>query len=86
VEFVSLNPKPLLVNSFVPLYIFLDDLIWLLTTINTNLYQDLVDSMHSDEGSAENVGRRIVLSSSFIGGPHDMRHWYMDAMALGVKV
>ena len=38
--------------------------------------------MHSGEGSAKNVGRRTVLSSSFIGGPRDMRPRYMDAMAL----
>jgi ATP-dependent DNA helicase PIF1 len=28
------------------------------------------------------VGQRIVLSASFIGGPHDMRRRYMDAMTL----
>jgi hypothetical protein len=31
---------------------------------------------------AEKVGKRIVLSASFIGGPRDMRRRYMDAMAL----
>ena len=51
-------------------------------TLRADLYQGPVDSMHSGEGSAENVGRRTVLSSSFIGGPHDMRRRYMDAMAL----
>jgi hypothetical protein len=30
----------------------------------------------------EKVGKRTVLSSSFIGGPRDMRRRYMDAMAL----
>jgi hypothetical protein len=42
-------------------------------TLRDDLYQGLVDSMHSGEGSAKNVGRRTVLSSSFIGGPRDMR-------------
>lgn len=28
------------------------------------------------------VGRRIIFPASFIGGPRDMRHWYLDAMAL----
>ena len=42
-------------------------------TLRADLYQGLVDSMHLGEGSAENVGRRTVLSSSFIGGPRDMR-------------
>jgi hypothetical protein len=31
---------------------------------------------------AEKVGKRTVLSASFIGGPRDMRRRYMDAMAL----
>jgi hypothetical protein len=31
---------------------------------------------------AEKVGKRTVLSTSFIGGPRDMRCRYMDAMAL----
>jgi hypothetical protein len=30
---------------------------------------------------AEKVGKRTVLSTSFIGGPRDMRRPYMDAMA-----
>jgi len=51
-------------------------------TLRVDLYQGLVDNMHSGERSVENVRRCTVLSSSFIGGPHDMRHWYMDAMAL----
>ena len=28
------------------------------------------------------VGRRIILPASFIGGPRDMRHRYLDAVAL----
>jgi hypothetical protein len=31
---------------------------------------------------AEKVDKRTVLSTSFIGGPRDMRRRYMDAMAL----
>jgi hypothetical protein len=41
-----------------------------------------VDSLHAGEGRAEVVGKRTVMPSSFIGGPHDMRRRYMDAMAL----
>jgi hypothetical protein len=51
-------------------------------TLRADMYQGLVDSMHSSEGFAENVRRRTVLSSSFIGGPRDMRCQYMDAMTL----
>jgi hypothetical protein len=42
-------------------------------TLMADLYQGLVDSMHSSEGSAENVRRRTILSSPFIRGPYDMR-------------
>ena len=42
----------------------------------------MVDSLHVGEGRVEAVGKRIVMPSSFIGGPRDMRHRYMDAMAL----
>jgi hypothetical protein len=31
---------------------------------------------------AEKVGKQIVLSTSFIGGPRDMKRRYMDVMAL----
>jgi hypothetical protein len=41
-----------------------------------------VDSLQAGEGRAATVGKRTVLSSSFIGGPRDMRRRYMDAMAL----
>ncbi|KAL6639554.1 hypothetical protein ACP70R_023284 [Stipagrostis hirtigluma subsp. patula] len=42
----------------------------------------LMDSLHVGEGRACAVGKRTVLSTSFIGGPRDMRRRYMDAMAL----
>jgi hypothetical protein len=50
--------------------------------IRADLYQGLVDSLHADEGRAEAAGKRTVMPSSFIGGPHEMRRRYMDAMAL----
>jgi hypothetical protein len=50
--------------------------------IRADLYQGLVDSLHAGEGRAEAVGKRTMMPSSFIGGPCDMRHRYMDAMAL----
>jgi hypothetical protein len=37
--------------------------------IRADLYQGLVDSLHAGEGRAEAVGKRTVLSTSFIGGP-----------------
>jgi hypothetical protein len=50
--------------------------------IRADLYQGLVDSLHAGEGRVEAVGKRTMMPSSFIGGPHDMRKRYMDAMAL----
>ncbi|KAL5647573.1 hypothetical protein ACJX0J_041928, partial [Zea mays] len=49
--------------------------------LRADLYQGLVDSM-LDGDRAEKVGKRTMLSTSFIGGPRDMRRRYMDAMAL----
>ncbi|PWZ39015.1 Beta-adaptin-like protein C [Zea mays] len=50
--------------------------------LRADLYQGLVDSMFDGDIRAEKVGKRTVLSPSFIGGPRDMRRRYMDAMAL----
>jgi hypothetical protein len=41
-----------------------------------------MDSMSDGDIRAEKVGKRTVLLTSYIGGPRDMRHQYMDAMAL----
>jgi hypothetical protein len=48
--------------------------------LRADLYQGLVDIMLDGDIRAENVGKRTVLSTSFIGGPRDMRRRYMDAM------
>jgi hypothetical protein len=37
--------------------------------IRANLYQGLVDSLHTSEGRVEVVEKRTVMPSSFIGGP-----------------
>ncbi|XP_060962816.1 uncharacterized protein LOC115724117 isoform X1 [Cannabis sativa] len=50
--------------------------------IRTELYQGIVDTITLRERDASNVGKRIILPSSFIGGPRDMRKRYMEAMAL----
>jgi hypothetical protein len=41
-----------------------------------------VDSMLDGDIRADKVGKQTVLSTSFIGGPRDMRRRYMDAMDL----
>ncbi|XP_042968932.1 uncharacterized protein LOC122301587 [Carya illinoinensis] len=50
--------------------------------IRSELYQGIVDTITLGETDASNVGKRIILPSSFIGGPRDMRKRYMEAMAL----
>jgi hypothetical protein len=51
-------------------------------SVKGRLYQGLVDSMLDGDIRAEKVGKRTVMSTSFIGVPRDMRRRYMDAMAL----
>ncbi|XP_059663506.1 uncharacterized protein LOC132309192 [Cornus florida] len=50
--------------------------------IRTELYQRIVDSVVAGENRGNNVGKRVVLPSSFIGGPRDMQKRYYDAMCL----
>ncbi|KAG7951593.1 hypothetical protein I3843_12G015700 [Carya illinoinensis] len=50
--------------------------------IRSELYQGIVDTITLGETNASNVGKRIILPSSFIEGPRDMRKRYMEAMAL----
>ncbi|KAG7957667.1 hypothetical protein I3843_11G187300 [Carya illinoinensis] len=42
----------------------------------------VTDSLSVGETCASNIGKRIILPSSFIGGPRDMRKRYMEAMTL----
>ncbi|KAG7977774.1 hypothetical protein I3843_05G047700 [Carya illinoinensis] len=50
--------------------------------IQSELYQGIVDTITLGETDASNVGKQIILPSSFIGGPRDMQKRYMEAMAL----
>ncbi|XP_056685561.1 uncharacterized protein [Spinacia oleracea] len=50
--------------------------------IRADLYKGLEDSLHDGEHNTENVGRRTILPSSFVGSPRDMHQRYQDAMAL----
>jgi hypothetical protein len=50
--------------------------------LRVDLYKGLVDILHEGENGADKIRKRTVLSTSFIGSPREMRHRYMDAMAL----
>ncbi|XP_027177750.1 uncharacterized protein LOC113776901 [Coffea eugenioides] len=50
--------------------------------LRTEAYQGLLDVIAKGHTNGSDVGKRIILPASFIGGPRDMRRRYMDAMTL----
>ncbi|KAI5399296.1 hypothetical protein KIW84_064602 [Lathyrus oleraceus] len=50
--------------------------------IRSELYQGLHDALHVGETNAENIGKRTILPSSFIGSRRDMTQRYEDGMAI----
>jgi hypothetical protein len=50
--------------------------------IQSKVYQGIVDSILIGKTRASKIGRRIILPSSFIGGPRDMQKTYMESLAL----
>ncbi|KAI5390621.1 hypothetical protein KIW84_075788 [Lathyrus oleraceus] len=50
--------------------------------IRSELYQGLHDALHVGETNVENIGKRTILPSSFIGGRRDMTQRYEDGMAI----
>ncbi|KAI5422228.1 hypothetical protein KIW84_045624 [Lathyrus oleraceus] len=50
--------------------------------IHSELYQSLHDALHIGETNAENIGKRTILPSSFIGGRRDMTQRYEDGMTI----
>ncbi|KAI5419734.1 hypothetical protein KIW84_043772 [Lathyrus oleraceus] len=50
--------------------------------IRSELYQGLHDALHVGETNAENIGKRTILPSPFIGGRRDMTQRYEDGMAI----
>ncbi|KAJ9544141.1 hypothetical protein OSB04_023848 [Centaurea solstitialis] len=50
--------------------------------IRADLYQGVVDCVNAGEVQARRIGQRVVLPTSFSGGPRDMRRRYLDAMTL----
>ena len=51
------------------------------STLRAEMYQGAVDAIHTGDTS-NNIGRRIILPSSFTGGPRQMYQLYQDAMAI----
>src|SRR6266498_3278355 len=51
------------------------------STLRTELYQDAVDVIHTED-NANNIGQCIILPSSFAGEPCQMYQLYQDAIAI----
>ncbi|XP_048501440.1 uncharacterized protein LOC104885353 [Beta vulgaris subsp. vulgaris] len=51
-------------------------------TIRVELYQGILDCFEGGENSGANVGHRVILPPSFLGGPRDMKRCYLNAFAL----
>lgn len=51
-------------------------------TIRAELYQGIIDCFDGGEKSASNIGHRVILPPSFLGGPRDMKRRYLNALAL----
>nr|XP_027121996.1 uncharacterized protein LOC113738929 [Coffea arabica] len=53
--------------------------------VRTEILQGVMDSISGGQRQGSQVGRRVYLPASFLGGPRDMRRRYIDAMALVQK-
>jgi len=52
------------------------------STLRAELYGGLQDAVTAGENNAYAVGKRLILPASFTGGPHYMRQYFLDAMAI----
>ena len=51
--------------------------------LRADLYQGIVDAVNSDNDiSATNIGKRIILPSTFTGSPRQMHKMFQDGMAI----
>ena len=54
-------------------------------TIRADLYRGLVDALLNDRLNAAEIGRRVILPSSFTGGPRYMHQRCQDALTVAAK-
>jgi len=50
--------------------------------LRADCYAGLQDAVGGLEDNAQQLGRQVILSSSFVGGPRWFRQQYQDAMAI----
>ncbi|XP_074299256.1 uncharacterized protein LOC141630318 [Silene latifolia] len=51
-------------------------------TIRVELYQGILDTIGAGEHRAANIGKRVILPPSFLGGPGDIKKRYLNSKAL----
>ena len=54
--------------------------------LRADVYSGVADAIAHDDADAAALGRRIVLPSSFLGGPQFIRQCYQDSMAIVRKL
>ncbi|KAG2209273.1 hypothetical protein INT47_005565 [Mucor saturninus] len=52
------------------------------SNLRTELYRGLQDAVAHDDNDTTSLGRKIILPSSFIGGPRHMSQLYQDAISI----
>ncbi|KAG2217964.1 hypothetical protein INT45_001398 [Circinella minor] len=50
--------------------------------LRSDLYKSVADAVNLSDNDMANVGKRVILPSSFIGGPRHMQQLYQDAMSI----
>ncbi|XP_010686097.3 uncharacterized protein LOC104900381 [Beta vulgaris subsp. vulgaris] len=50
--------------------------------IRAELYQGILDCFEGGENSGANMGHRVILPPTFLGGPRDMKRRYLNALTL----
>ncbi|CEP09521.1 hypothetical protein [Parasitella parasitica] len=50
--------------------------------LRAELYNGLTDALRLDDNNMRSIGKRVILPSSFIGGPRCMAQLFQDAMNL----
>jgi len=51
-------------------------------TLRTELYSGLQDAIDNGDTRTDQVGKRIILPSSYTGSPRNKQQYYQDAMAI----
>ncbi|EFI26531.1 hypothetical protein CC1G_15819 [Coprinopsis cinerea okayama7 len=50
--------------------------------LRAEVYSGLEDTVSTEDGDLNHIGRRVILPSSYVGGPRNMMQRYQDAMAV----